>query len=195
MFKKLRNYPPQLALFAREASRAVFGEAGKLQTNKGFSIIETVVALSIITIGILGILSLFTQTVSNSELGVNQEIATNLAQEGVEIIRNQRDSNWITEKEEWDDGISEIGYYQVNFKDNNTWEIKKLGIDSTFQPFYLKNDEIYTHDATGKITIFSRQIAIKNDEKDILKITSTVQWTERGKTQSIILKDNLYNWQ
>lgn len=195
MFKKLRNYPFQLALFAREASRTVFGEAGKLQTNKGFSIIETVVALSIITIGILGILSLFTQTVSNSELGVNQEIATNLAQEGVEIIRNQRDSNWITEKEEWDDGISETGYYQVNFKDNNTWEIKKLGIDSTFQPFYLKNDEIYTHDATGKITIFSRQIAINNYEKDILKITSTVQWTERGKTQSIILKDNLYNWQ
>lgn len=148
------------------------------KNQKGFSILETVVALAIITVGILGVLSLFTQTIRSGELSINQEIAINLAQEGIEVIRNKRDSNWLIQTEPetpWNEGIDIAGHYKVNFS-NNIWAIESLG-NSDFQPFYLK-DNIYTHDSTDDLTIFKRQIYI-NVIEDILEITSTIQWTDR----------------
>ncbi len=164
-----------------------------VKTRKGFSILETVVSLAIITIGIIGILSLFTQTIRSGEMSFNQEIAANLAQEGIEVIRNKRDSNWMTiPKIDWNYGITATEY-KVNFK-NDIWEIVSA---NGFQQLYLRDNKIYTHEITDTLTIFERKIEIDNSEENILKITSTVQWTERGNTQpqKIIMKDNLYNWQ
>ncbi len=162
-----------------------------VKMRNGFSILETVVSLGIITIGIIGVLGLFTQTIRSGEISFNQEIAINLAQEGIEVIRNQRDSNWIIPNIDWNDGINGTEY-KVNFKNDNTWEI----IEATgFQKLYLRSEKIYTHETGNNTqTIFERKIEIKNNT-DMLEITSTVQWTERGNTQSIIMKDNLYNWQ
>jgi type II secretory pathway pseudopilin PulG len=164
-----------------------------LKTIKGFSILEVVVSLAIITVGMIAVLNLFTQTIRSGEVSINQEIAINLAQEGIEVIRNKRDSNWIKLKE-WNNEINETGYYKVNFAEDNKWEISKI-ITVDFQKLYLRDNKIYTHDNTkNSLTIFERLISI-DAEKSILKITSIVQWTERGSSYKIILKDNLYNWQ
>ncbi len=163
--------------------------------EKGFTILETVVALTIISVGILGILELFTQTIRSGEIGKNQEIAINLAQEGIEVIRNKRDSNWLDSKINWNSEIDETGYYKVNFKNDNIWEIIKLGEES-FEKLYLKEEKIYIHETENNIlSIFKRKIYIDNSETEILKITSTVQWTERGSEHSVIMRDDLYNWQ
>ncbi|MBI4653179.1 prepilin-type N-terminal cleavage/methylation domain-containing protein [Candidatus Kuenenbacteria bacterium] len=171
----------------------------QLKAVKGFSILEVIVSLAIITVGILAVLSLFTQTIRSGEVSINQEIATNLAQEGIEVIRNKRDSNWIKLNIDWNNEISKTSDYKVNFENNNKWDIKSEGV-SGFQKLYLRDDKIYTHnDKDNEIknisTIFKRRIEIDNTTVDILKITSTVQWTERSSNYSIILKDNLYNWQ
>jgi type IV pilus modification protein PilV len=169
-------------------------ESYQLKAIKGFSILEVVVSLAIITVGILAVLSLFTQTIRSGEVSINQEIATNLAQEGIEVIRNKRDSNWI-ELKDWNNEINETGYYKVNFTEDNKWAISKI-TTINFQKLYLRDNKIYTHDIIiDSLTIFERLIFINADEEDILEITSIVQWTERESSYKIILKDNLYNWQ
>lgn len=60
----------------------------------GFSIIEIVVVIMIVTFGIVGLLSLTIQTIKIQGINKNSLIAAELAQEGIELARNYRDSNW-----------------------------------------------------------------------------------------------------
>lgn len=62
--------------------------------NVGQTLIETIVAIAILTTGIIGGLALAIQSLSSSERVTNEIIATNLAREGVEAARHTRDNNW-----------------------------------------------------------------------------------------------------
>ena len=63
--------------------------------NSGQTLIETIVAIAILTTGIIGGLALAIQSLSSSERSSNEIIATNLAREGAEVVRQVRDSNWL----------------------------------------------------------------------------------------------------
>ncbi len=60
----------------------------------GQSLIESIVALTILVIGILGAVSLGIYTVRGAEASQVDIIAMNLAQEGIEGVRWIRDANW-----------------------------------------------------------------------------------------------------
>src|SRR3989344_3934106 len=65
------------------------------QYSSGQTLIETIVAITILTTGIIGGLALAIQSLSSSSIVTKQIIATNLAREGIEAVRNIRDSNWL----------------------------------------------------------------------------------------------------
>jgi len=71
---------------------------------KGFTILEMIVAIFLITVGIIGIFALITKTVSNSTVSRDEMTAAYLAQEGIEIVRNIRDSNYIN-GQDWDETL------------------------------------------------------------------------------------------
>ncbi|MFH1643260.1 MAG: prepilin-type N-terminal cleavage/methylation domain-containing protein [Patescibacteria group bacterium] len=77
--------------------------------KKGFTMIEMIIALSVFSIGIIGVFSLISVTASSLDNISNQLIASYLAQEGMEIVRNIRDSNFLKinqgEAINWDDGL------------------------------------------------------------------------------------------
>jgi len=60
--------------------------------NKGFTIIETLVAITILMIAIAGPLTVATKGYTSSLDAKNQSIAINLAQEGLEYLNNQKDN-------------------------------------------------------------------------------------------------------
>lgn len=66
-----------------------------IYNQRGISLIETLVALFILAIGITAALSLVGYVSSITASTKNKIIATNLAREGVEAVRNIRDSNWL----------------------------------------------------------------------------------------------------
>ena len=59
----------------------------------GFTLLETVVALSVILAAVVGPVSLITRGLFNFSLSKNQVIAANLAQEGLELARLVRENN------------------------------------------------------------------------------------------------------
>ena len=63
------------------------------QKNKAFTLLETLVAISIFTVSILGIMSVLASGISNANYAKQKMTASYLAQEGIEYIRNMRDTN------------------------------------------------------------------------------------------------------
>lgn len=61
----------------------------------GQSLIETVVAIFILVMGITAAVGLANYSLNNSTSIAKQIVATGLAREGIESIKNMRDTNWL----------------------------------------------------------------------------------------------------
>ena len=80
----------------------------KLKFTRGFTLIETFVAISIIMVAIVGPLLIVSRALSSSYYARDQIIAFYLAQDAVEFIRNKRDENklnYINDSNKWLDGL------------------------------------------------------------------------------------------
>ena len=66
-----------------------------LSKNKGFTLVETMVAISILMLAILGPLSIASTSLRNVVLARDQITAYYLAQEGIEYVRYVRDNQYI----------------------------------------------------------------------------------------------------
>ncbi len=70
----------------------------KLKSQSGQSLIETIIAIAILTSALTAGLGLAIYAFSSSTVSQNEIIGSNLAREGVEVVRMMRDSNWLA----WD---------------------------------------------------------------------------------------------
>lgn len=182
--------------------------------NKGFTIIELSVAIFILSISIIGAYNAFTTMDKLTSNSSDRFVAAYLAQEGLEIIRNIRDSNWLRMDTDpsitWVSGISDqdtdctIGC-EVDYKTLGT-------ADSPLYPwtgryFYINEEGFYTYNQESAIkTKFKRKITITPLETaegvyDVIKITVQVFWDEKSnilhneETEDYITAEEyLYNW-
>ena len=154
--------------------------------KKGFTLIEVTVAIFVITVGIVGIYTLVPKIISISSANIDTFIASQLAREGIEIVRNIRDTNWL-EGNSWDDGLNNCaGGCEIDYNDPAL---------VTFQNRYLKidpnnpNKGFYNYE-NGKDTKFKRKIVISGT--DILNINVEIIWP--GEDSPFLVKENLYDW-
>jgi len=81
--------------------------------SAGFTLLETIVALSVLITAVIGPMSLAQQTIHAQVSARNNLIAANLAQEGIELIRNYRSNNILRNSETdnpldyWIDGMED----------------------------------------------------------------------------------------
>lgn len=59
----------------------------------GFTLLETLIALSIVVIGSLGVFALLNRTLKTTQINKELIVSVNLAREGLEIVRSIRDSS------------------------------------------------------------------------------------------------------
>lgn len=64
-------------------------------TSRGQSMVEAMVALTIIITSITSAMALVQSSITASRIGGSQVVASNLAREGLEVVRAMRDSNWL----------------------------------------------------------------------------------------------------
>jgi prepilin-type N-terminal cleavage/methylation domain-containing protein len=160
-------------------------------SKSGFTLMEVTITLTLITIGIVGVLGLFYFILGLTTLFQNQLIAVYLAQEGIEIIRNIRDTNWLQEVP-WDEGLT--GCQQGCIVDfNHSYDLYEN------QFLNLDQNGFYSY-SPGEKTKFQRKITIlpqdlNGDEtNDLLKVEVLVQWQQRQETHFIRVMETLYNW-
>lgn len=152
--------------------------------KKGFTFIELLITILIVTIGLAGISSLFVRLVSQSRIVSSKLVAAYLAQEGIELVRNIRDGNWL-ERVAWDDGIS-----------NGDWEIDYN--DTGFTPYqaggrYLKIDGGFYNYESGQNTKFKRRINISKAGSAI-SVSVEVSWQDPRGSYNVTAFEKLYQW-
>lgn len=149
---------------------------------------EVIIAVAVIATALVSLITLITFSVSGIRPGNSKIIATNLAQEGIEIVRNIRDSNWLADKrtsDTWSDGL-DSGQWRVQYN-----QLGLLSFSSV--PLKIDGNGFYQYDS-GSNTPFYRKIIIEQIGNNQIKTTSEVTWLEKGKNQAIRIEDKLYNW-
>lgn len=163
----------------------------KLGQQNGFSIIEILAAISIIVLGMIGLLSLSLQslTVINS----NREVLTagELAREGLELIKNKRDTNWLAGNG-WLTGLAN-GNYIMSYDDTLSTSVADISVPAT--TLYIDANGYYSHhSAGGAATIFKRLISITGSSVASTTVTSLVKYQIKGATKQYKLVTVLYDW-
>ncbi len=148
--------------------------------------IESMVAISISTIGLLGIVGLLSQSLAlNKDVG-QKFVATYLAAEGIEVVKNLIDTNY-TRGRSWNRGLNS-GNWEV------VWDDTSLERDDDRYLFFDPDSGAYNYNSSGNQTQFKRQVMIDNISADEIKVVSRVNWSDRGDPKAVSLEDHFFNW-
>ncbi|MFA7142009.1 MAG: prepilin-type N-terminal cleavage/methylation domain-containing protein [Candidatus Paceibacterota bacterium] len=150
---------------------------------KGFTLIEVLLSVFIITVAVLGLYNGISYAFNSIEKAKDQFIAAYLAEEGVEIVKNLRDSNFVASKN-WKEGLGSCtngcrADYKSTSLETNTPD-KKL----------LINDHGYYNYTEGDETPFSRKITITDEGTDKIRVEAEVLYGDH----KFLLRRYLYNW-
>jgi len=150
----------------------------------GQFLVEAMVAISIITIGLLGILALLSNATSLNRVVSDEYSATYLASEGIEVVKAIVDTNIINARP-WNQGLSN-GDFEVQYNDAAL---------RSFSGHPLRyQGGIYGYDQ-GTDTVFYRTLTLELSGPDKINVTSHVQWVTRGGiTFDVRLSDVFVNW-
>ncbi|OGG43374.1 hypothetical protein A3G50_02380 [Candidatus Jorgensenbacteria bacterium RIFCSPLOWO2_12_FULL_42_11] len=156
-----------------------------LNSSAGQLLIESGIAISILIVALLGILGLLSRSLGLNNVVSSQYIASNLASEGIEVMKNLIDSN-IVQLRPWNEGI-DSGFYEVAFDSLaiNQDQGRFLLLDSTGNNYNYQ---------TGQPTFFKRVIEVENIGADEIKVNSRVNWQIKGGSYSVNLEDHFFNW-
>lgn len=159
--------------------------------RSGQMLIESLVAMSILTVGFLGIVGLLNQSVGLNKLSQQNFTASFLASEGVEIVKNILDHNAILKGSgsaiAWNDGIV-TGTYEA---DLSSLSLSAVG---TERHLYYSDTGGYQYDPTGSSTPYVRTIAIDSSIPNRIRVQSTVKYQSRGISFSTTVENYFYNW-
>ncbi|MCE9585467.1 prepilin-type N-terminal cleavage/methylation domain-containing protein [Candidatus Nomurabacteria bacterium] len=187
----------------------------KFNFHKGFTIIETLVAISIFSISILSLMVILSNGISDTNYAKQKMTAEYLAQEGVEYVRNIRDSFALTSNTSgWNDfknilvncdvAVSLTGCY---LNDRGDIYLYNNGITSVLVPacvnnicpmLYDENSGKYGY-VSGRDSGFVRTIKVDGLSNSLnfnneIKIISTVYWKQGSGQKEISFSENLFNW-
>lgn len=164
-----------------------------IKNNSGISILEVVVAILIITIGLVGVLSLVIQNIQVQYVNKNVLIASGLAQEGLELVRNVRDLNWLTPDYAWDKDIVGDGTYTIDYGGRGSI-INVSGINDAATRLYIDSNGFYTHTSLNNVpTNFYRLITVIINA-NYLDIKCAIRWQDGAENHDYTAETYLYNW-
>ncbi len=181
----------------------------KEKKNKGFTLIEAMVAVFILTISIVSLMnvvvsSLFAARYAKDEITVNY-----LLQEAVDYVRNDRDTVFLQvddPSEGWKifskkyEICSDAGKCYLDVIDGAG---PKECLSSECTILYYnespeKNEAFYTHDKTKQGVAqskFKREIEVGSVSSDEISVKVTVRWTSGTMSKERTLETSLLRWQ
>jgi type II secretory pathway pseudopilin PulG len=187
----------------------------------GFSLIETLIAVSILMIAIAGPLSLVQAGLFSSIHQRNQIVATYLAQEAVEFIKNLRDTNSYTQfnppSKNWlagPDGVTlltttcsdSIGCY-VDPHGKLGGAFVQIATPSSPKVLYQNNTDegvfmYYSYDNGGTATSYKRTVKLaevsgntENGQVNEVAVTVIIEWMDNLVPRSYVVHENIYNYE
>lgn len=167
----------------------------KSRNSGGFTLVETLVAIAIFTVSIVALMSVLGSGISNTNYAKQKIIASYLAQEGIEYMRNMRDAN-------------------VLYGGGNGWNNFKSGLAPCNVGNGCSFDTVFPHDVsicnnpnecklyinngsynttTGTDSGFVRKIWATSSADEVI-IYSKVEWTQGSGNYNITFSEYLFDW-
>lgn len=167
---------------------------GARKEKQAFTLVEIIVILFIISVGLLGVLSLVIQNIQSQVVNKNNIIAYQLAQEGIELVRKTRDTNWFQGGSSWNDNLANGNYY-MDYSHQIPISISGDNDANLYIASYSNGTFFYTHSSPGnRKTNFSREIELQSLDASSMLVKVKVIWRERDKESIYDLETILYDW-
>ncbi|MCX6721981.1 MAG: prepilin-type N-terminal cleavage/methylation domain-containing protein [Candidatus Staskawiczbacteria bacterium] len=169
--------------------------------NKGFTIIELIIAIFLLTFGIIGIFNTFSIANTLTADSADRLTAAYLAQEGIEIVRNIRDTNWLNMDNtvsgsystpySWVDGLTSNGLNNGvpctgGCEADYTSTIMSSSNNGADYLYINNTNGLYTYNQNGATkSKFVRKIFITTvtdsdtDSNHIIKVAVQVSWDKK----------------
>ena len=156
--------------------------------KSGFTLLEVLVSLFMLSVLLAGVFSVILYNLRVAKFASNSFIAGGLAQEGLEVVRNIRDNDWIAGNA-----------FGTSLSVGSDWRVAwdsfaLLPSDSSAQLSKDNVTGIYSYDASDPATIFRRTISIEEISIDEYKIMVKVLWKDGLVSTSISAEEHLFNW-
>lgn len=176
--------------------------------QKGFTLIETLVAISILVIAIAGPMTMAARGLQSSYHAKNQLVAVHLAQEAIEITRMMRDEYAL------ENSNASSGWFNTSVVDDSCTTAEGCGVDGRDRNFFpcgtspstacvLRYDSspeagdrgIYTDDTTGTSdSLFTRKLFITGTSDEAV-VTVKVSWRSNlfNAEKEIVLQSRIFD--
>lgn len=193
----------------------------KNNKNTGFTLVETLVAISIFTVSIISLMTILSNGIANTNYAKRKITAEYLAQEGIEYVHNMRDT-----------------YMLYSSDAQSGWNIFNTSITPCFSGngCYFNPDQLFSYGVsmpvsdvpiiacsptsvrqpcppmaydtptstgtgtgkygydTGVDSGFTRVITATQISADEIKVTSTIYWTQGSGDYNVSFSEDLFNW-
>ncbi len=193
-----------------------------MKTFRGFTLVEAMVAVTILAFAVAGPLSAASRALVAAETARDQLTASYLAQEGIEYVRAMRDDAYLNAYKNSTvnpstyppSGVSAAAW--IDFTGgSNAWSMtgcttasctvdpaRYMGTGSGLSltaysgsmPLYLASGA-YTQQATGVQTPFTRTVQATVVTATDATIVSKVSWSFHGTPYTVAVTDHLTPWQ
>jgi len=192
-----------------------------LKSKSGLILTEVLLAVALLSVGAIITGTLINNAVTTIRLSKNYLIAQNLATEGIEAVKNIRDTNWLREPnfldDCWlridpdvgncnDDAMADTNYMAKNgtdiwklepaIPDNDLDLTQELASNAQYQLFFEDHGtyKLFVTDDTGESTDFYRSIKFTSIGANNAEVEVNVQWTEGAKVRGLTRTAILYNY-
>lgn len=188
--------------------------------NKGFTLLETLVAIFILTLSITGPVYISSVAFHNTIDSRDNISAQYIAEEVIEVIRNKRDKKALELDQPVDVWLSDILGSSIDcvnepglsddkcimVKNSPTGEYKFISCNGNcpripFDPNDSNSSVVYGEENGLVFSKFTREFYIQKETPDPLDVSKTVgvklvvniRWTDKGRPKIYTLEERLYN--
>lgn len=175
--------------------------------HDAFTLLEVLLSITFITVVFTAITGLILMTLQVNRKNVRSLQASYLAQEGIEVMRYIRDSNWL-QNYSWDEGEKQWGtnyglddaeesaeFYLIEMDENDAyWALATVASqDESSGEVELENGQTFIRSIL--VERVPDELDENIDREDAFKITAIVTWEDRGQDNEVRISTILTNWQ
>ncbi len=162
-------------------------------TQRGFTLIETLVAISILLLSVGAPLTIASKGLASSFFARDQITAFYLAQDAVEFVRNTRDNNTLSSAS-WLTGFPSTDgeAFTVDTVDGD------MALCSVTCPAleYNESTDFYSYDdPAADESIFTRSVSIETINGNEVLVTVSVSWSTGVFNRTFSVKESILDWQ